>query len=63
MDSSQGVEISVRETMALLDSEKRSMILDIRSETAFHLSRISNARHVFRKSVWVIRWILLSFLH
>jgi len=51
MGSSQGVEISVRETMALLDSEKRSMILDIRSETAFHLSRISNARHVFRKSV------------
>jgi len=46
MDSSQGVEISIEETMALLASEKRSMILDIRSETAFHLSRISGARHV-----------------
>jgi adenylyltransferase/sulfurtransferase len=46
MDSSHGVEISVDETKALLGSEKRIIILDIRSETAFHLSRISGASHV-----------------
>jgi adenylyltransferase/sulfurtransferase len=51
MDSSHGVEISVDETKALLGSEKRIMILDIRSETAFHLSRISGARHVSENSL------------
>jgi molybdopterin/thiamine biosynthesis adenylyltransferase/rhodanese-related sulfurtransferase len=30
----------------LLDAEKRALIIDIRSETAFHLNRIGGARHV-----------------
>jgi adenylyltransferase/sulfurtransferase len=44
--ASYGIEVSVEETMTLLASEKRTLVLDIRSETAFHLSRISGARHV-----------------
>lgn len=51
MDSTHGVEISVEETKSLLGSEERSMILDIRSETAFHLSRIKGARHVSENSL------------
>ena len=51
MDSSRGVEISVEETKSLLESEERGMILDIRSETAFHLSRIKGARHISENSL------------
>jgi molybdopterin/thiamine biosynthesis adenylyltransferase/rhodanese-related sulfurtransferase len=46
MGSSRSVEISVEETKSVLGTEERSMILDIRSETAFHLSRIRGARHI-----------------
>lgn len=44
-EASYNVELSVEKAKQLLASEKRTLLLDIRSETAFHLSRIAGARH------------------
>jgi sulfur-carrier protein adenylyltransferase/sulfurtransferase len=45
-ESRYGAEISVEEADRLLRSEDRALVLDIRSQTAFQLSRIDGARHV-----------------
>ncbi len=46
-----GAELSVEDARRLLDAEQGAVVLDIRSETAFHLSRISGARHVAEDGV------------
>jgi sulfur-carrier protein adenylyltransferase/sulfurtransferase len=43
---SYGTEISVEDAKRLLSVDRNAVILDIRSETAFHLSRIGGANHL-----------------
>lgn len=44
-------EISPEDAERLIASEERAMVLDIRSETAFRLSRIGDARHLSEDDV------------
>jgi molybdopterin/thiamine biosynthesis adenylyltransferase/rhodanese-related sulfurtransferase len=46
-----GTEISPEDAERLIESEKRSIVLDIRSETAFRLSRIKGACHLTEEAV------------
>jgi sulfur-carrier protein adenylyltransferase/sulfurtransferase len=50
-ESLYDAEISTGDAMRLIGSEGRTIVLDIRSETAFHLSRIGNARHLSEDKV------------
>ncbi len=45
-ESLYGAEISTGDAIRLIGSEKRTIVLDIRSKTAFHVSRINNACHL-----------------
>jgi sulfur-carrier protein adenylyltransferase/sulfurtransferase len=49
--TSYGVEISVEEAKALCSSPVRKTIIDIRSETAYRLSRISSAHYVTEENI------------
>jgi sulfur-carrier protein adenylyltransferase/sulfurtransferase len=49
--ASYGVEISVEEAEALCASPVRKTIIDIRSETAYQLSRISSAHHITEENI------------